>query len=91
MTESERFDFGVGPALHTWEEPERFLIRLEGGPAGGETRVATSDNVYWQWPLPGVISWDATGGYVKVRESSLPPQAPGSHVMRGATYEWKAG
>ena len=70
---------------------ERFLIRTEGGPCDGETRVANSDgNERWTWPLPDVLKYDAGGRYVKVTESHLPPQEPGSRVVRGATYEWQA-
>lgn len=70
--------------------PERFLLRTEGGPCDGETRVADSENVYWQWPLPAVLEYDGTGRYVKVLESDLPPQPEDSHVMRGATYRWES-
>lgn len=73
---------------------ERFLIRTEGGPCDGQTRVCNAmiDGVQigqWEWPLPDVLKWDQSGSYVKVRESALPPQPEGSHLARGATYEWR--
>lgn len=69
---------------------ERFLIRTEGGPVGGEVRVANADpEEQWTWPLPDVLGWDDTGRYLKVRESQLPPQDDRSNLARGATYEWR--
>ena len=71
--------------------PERFLIRTEGGPCDGETRIADSDGLGgWTWPLPDVLKYDASGQYVKVGESDLPPQPEDSRVLRGAQYEWRA-
>lgn len=66
---------------------ETFLLRTEGGPCDGETRVATSDVM--PWPLPDVLKYDASGRYVKAAESVLPPQLPGSGTARGATYRWE--
>ena len=68
--------------------PERFLIRTEGGPHP-DTYV-TDDDHPMSWPLPDFLA-DEGGWYAKVAESSLPPQEPGSRVMRGATYEWRPG
>jgi hypothetical protein len=69
---------------------ERFLIRTEGGPCDGETRIADSQGIGgWGWPLPDVLKYDATGSYIKAAESSLPPQERGSRVLRGATYRWQ--
>ena len=71
---------------------ERFLIRTEGGPCDGETRIANTDGLGgWTWPLPDVLKYDASGRYVKHAESVLPPQEKGSQVVRGATYRWEAG
>jgi hypothetical protein len=70
--------------------PERYLLRTEGGPFAGETRVAGDpDSPSMTWPLPPVLEYDRTGQYVKVRESDLPPMPDGSGVLRGATYEWR--
>jgi hypothetical protein len=66
--------------------PEKFLIRTVGGPHPG-TRIAPADVM--PWPLPDALP-DERGRYVKRSESQLPPQADGSHVMRGAEYEWEA-
>lgn len=72
---------------------EVFLVRLEGGPLNGETRIANfacpADEPMFTWPLPDVLNMDS-GRYVKVSESDLPPQTEGSHLMRGAIYEWDA-
>ena len=69
---------------------ERFLIRTEGGPCDGETRVANADpGGSWTWPLPDTLGWDASGSYVKAAESVLEPQGPDSGVVRGATYRWE--
>lgn len=69
---------------------ERFLIRTEGGPCDGETRVADSLGLGgWEWPLPDILGWDDSGYYVKAGESDLPPQERGSRVLRGATYRWR--
>lgn len=70
---------------------ERFLLRTEGGPCDGQTRVANAlgdDGI--TWPLPDVLPYDATGRYVKASESDAPPQEPGSRLVRGAVYEWEA-
>jgi hypothetical protein len=69
---------------------EPFLVRTEGGPCDGETRVANfggSDD--WTWPLPEVLPYDETGRYVKYSESDRPPQPEGSRVLRGAAYRWE--
>jgi hypothetical protein len=67
---------------------EQFLLRLNGGPDAGRTRVATSDLL--PWPLPERLSHpDESGYYEKVRESQLPPMPEGGHIMRGAEYEWR--
>jgi hypothetical protein len=51
---------------------ERFLIRTEGGPVDGETRVANSlGDDGWRWPLPDVLP-HPDGRYVKEAESILP-------------------
>jgi len=72
---------------------ERFLVRTEGGPLDGETRVASSVGLGglggWEWPLPDVLRYDGSGQYVKAAESGLPPQDEDSHVLRGATYRWE--
>lgn len=73
---------------------EKFLIRTQGGPLDGETRVANAqmDGVQigqWDWPLPSTLPFDRTGEYVKVTESSLPPMSEDGNVMRGATYMWR--
>ena len=69
---------------------ERFLIRTEGGPCDDETRVANADGLGgWAWPLPDALKYDASGRYVKVAESDLPPMGEGSNVLRGATYRWE--
>lgn len=65
---------------------ESFLIRTAGGPHPGD-RVAREDEM--SWPLPEILG-DTGGRYVKVSESKLPPQEEGSHVMRGAQYEWES-
>lgn len=65
---------------------ETFLVRLEGGPGAGDFQVP--DRIL-TWPLPNEMPADG-GKYVKVSESQLPPQAPDSHVMRGAHYTWQA-
>jgi len=64
---------------------EQFLIRLEGGREPPEILV---DAAQYPWPLPGIIP--ARGGrYEKVQESDLPPQQPGSGILRGARYVWR--
>lgn len=69
-----------------WHEP--FLIRTVGGPAPG-TRVSAAGE--YDWPLPPTLNVPGeTGRYVKKSESQLPAQAPDSHVVRGAEYEWRA-
>ena len=73
---------------------ERFLVRTEGGPCDGETRVADSDGLGgWEWPLPDVLEYGGREGvighYVKAAESTLPPQDEDSRVLRGATYRWE--
>lgn len=73
---------------------EKFLIRTQGGPLDGETRVANAqmDGVQigqWEWPLPARLPFNETGDYVKVTESSLPPMPEDGNVMRGATYAWE--
>lgn len=69
---------------------ERFLLRTEGGPCAGETRVVNTQGEGWEWPMPDVLEFGEQGRYVKVTESELPPQEEGSGVLRGATYEWEA-
>jgi hypothetical protein len=70
------------------EYDEELIVRFHGGPRDGatwRTSVARAG-----WPLPEVARpAGATGEYVKVRESELPPQGPDSHLIRGAEYEWK--
>ena len=66
---------------------ERFLIRTEGGPCDGETRVADVGQG-WTWPLPAWLGYDETGRYVKISESGLPPQDAESRLRRGARYRW---
>lgn len=69
---------------------ERYLLRTEGGPFAGETRVANDpDGPSMTWPLPPVLEYDRTGQYVKVMESDLPPMPEESTLLRGATYEWR--
>jgi hypothetical protein len=68
---------------------ERFLVRTQGGPCSGETRIADTD-MGWEWPLPAVLA-HAGGSYVKVRESAPPPMDGDSSVPRGAEYEWRPG
>jgi hypothetical protein len=73
---------------------ERFLIRTEGGPCNGETRVANAGMEHlpsgqWEWPLPDALEYDGTGRYVKVAQSDLPPMEADSPVVRGATYRWE--
>jgi hypothetical protein len=69
---------------------ERFLIRTEGGPMDGETRVANAGGTGpWEWPLPDVLNYDQSGRYVKAAESDLPAQPPESQMARGATYRWE--
>lgn len=64
---------------------ESFLINLRGG--NQPSPIAVGEEHY-PWPLPGIIP--AIGGsYVKVSESDLPPQQPGSGLVRGAIYEWR--
>jgi hypothetical protein len=68
-----------------WFEP--FLIRTNDGPTPG-TRLIHDGNFDYSWPLPDELP--APGGrYVKVGESQLAPQHEGSHVIRGAEYEWQ--
>lgn len=73
-----------------WREP--FLVRTNGGPAEGQ-RVVRDGDVYggllFTWPLPNFLS-DRGGRYRKVGESRLAPQTQGSHVVRGAEYEWES-
>ena len=44
----------------------------------------------WTWPLPELLLTEG-GAYIKVSESALPPMPEGSHVLRGAEYEWQPG
>lgn len=68
---------------------ERFLLRTNGGPCDGETRVANHQGRHeMDWPLPEVLKYDKTGYYAKVAESDIPPQPWDSPMLRGATYEW---
>lgn len=68
---------------------ERFLIRTIGGPLPA-TRVIEAAEM--SWPLPETLDDpEGRGHYRKVSESQLPPQPEGSHVMRGAEYEWVPG
>jgi hypothetical protein len=64
--------------------PEKFLIDTDGGPHPG---VRIVDETQYPWPLPGILGAEG-GGYVKVSESSAPPQEEGSHFVRGARYRW---
>lgn len=64
--------------------PERFFIKTEGGPHPG-TRVV--DETQYPWPLPGILGGEG-GAYVKVSESSAPPQEEGSRLVRSAYYQW---
>jgi hypothetical protein len=64
---------------------ESFLIRTKAGPRPGQ-RVVDG----WAWPLPELLLTEG-GQYVKASESSLPPQAEDSHLMRGAEYRWQPG
>lgn len=69
-------------------EAEQFLVRTTGGPFHDETRVTSANDN--EWPLPDELPVREHGGrYVKVSESDLAPQEPGSHVLRGAEYEWR--
>jgi hypothetical protein len=49
------------------------------------------DDPNWRWPLPDTLDGPPGSGgrYVKVSESQLDPQPRGSHVIRGALYEWQ--
>lgn len=67
-----------------YDEP--LLIRSFGGPYPGTRLVKISD---FGWPLPDVLHGDG-GRYMKRGESALPPMPEGSHVVRGAEYEWEA-
>lgn len=65
---------------------EDFLIRFNGGSLNNTDAIVSERQ--FPWPLPGIIP-DTSGHYVKVSESDLPPQQPGSHVMRSAMYQWR--
>ena len=64
------------------EETEQFAVRFDGGPWSG------THTTRGPWPLPEVIVPSPEGKYVKRSESQLPPQSEGTHLMRGAEYEW---
>jgi hypothetical protein len=66
---------------------EDFLMRFFGGTLGGADVIVTEQQ--FPWPLPGIIP-DIGGHYFKKSESDLPPQNPGSHIMRSAEYHWCA-
>lgn len=69
---------------------ERFLVRTEGGPCHGETRIANAHgDEGWTWPLPDELKYGATGSYVKYSESDAPRQPDDSRVIRGAVYRWE--
>jgi hypothetical protein len=63
---------------------EPFFIKTEGGPNPG-TRIV--DETQYPWPLPGILR-DVGGNYIKVSQSDLSPQEPGSRVVRSARYRW---
>jgi len=70
------------------QRPEQFLMRLVGGPHASQ-RVVPADVM--PWPLPDRLpDPEGRGFYVKQSESQLPPQAPDSHVLRGAEYFWES-
>lgn len=71
-----------------WREP--YLIRANGGPVPDTYTICDGDLGY-TWPLPDVLRGPAGAGgrYVKVSESQAGPQVEGSHVVRGAEYEWQ--
>ncbi len=63
-----------------------FLLRTNGGPLDGETRVV--DPNVMPWPFPDELSVEG-GVYRKVSESQLPSDAAANpHVGVGAEYEW---
>lgn len=76
---------GLGPSGVVMEH---FLIRTSGGPMPGG-RVLDAES--WSWPSPEVLplpqDFAEQGEYRKVSNSQLPP-TPGTHVIRGAQYEW---
>ena len=66
-----------------------FLIRTNGGPFDGETRVVDEGIIRWPPPvnLPGVFHG---GVYVLTNHSHLTErQAAHPNVMRGAEYQWQ--
>lgn len=77
-----------GGEVSEWREP--FLIRATGGPAAGD-RVIRDGDLGLSWPLPEFLPAAAgdDGRYRKVGESVLPPQTEGSHLVRGAEYEYE--
>lgn len=66
---------------------ETFMMRFVGGMHACDALVEEDQ---FPWPLPGIIKAES-GYYQKVSESDLPPQEPGSNVVRSAVYEWHPG
>lgn len=67
-----------------------FLVKTNGGPFDGETRMLP--RTVFKWPLPDELpDTEKFGGkYVKIQESTLPESVDESpHVARGAVYEWR--
>lgn len=72
---------------------ETILVRAAGGPDAGDHFVPLS--AFGEWPPPeqleGSRMFETTkpvGVYRRTSYSSLPPQEPGGHLMRGVSYEW---
>jgi hypothetical protein len=68
---------------------EKILVKTVGGPADNDTRVIDRGEVGWAWPPPLNFRIPGYNGvYVRETFSSLPELDEGSHIMRGAQYQW---